>query len=90
MAELHRRQVDRDPQPRPPRGLRAGRVQDPLAERQDQAGLVGLGDEVLGIEQAALGMQPADQRLDPHDGPRRGIDLRLVDQLETRPPPGRA
>ena len=82
MAELQRRQVDRDPQPRPPRGLRASRVQDPLAERQDQAGLVGLGDEVLGIEQAALGVQPADQRLDPHDGPRRGVDLRLVDQLK--------
>ena len=53
-------------------------AQDPLAERQDQAGLLGEADEVGRRDQPALRMAPADQRLDAADGQAVGRDDRLV------------
>ena len=61
----------------------AGFAQHPAADRDDQAGLLGEGDEVARADEPALGVLPAQQRLDaaitrpseqPHD--------RLVVQLE--------
>ena len=89
VAQLHRREVDRHGQllaslP-PDSGLPAGLAQHPLAERPDQA--VGLGgrDELTGQHQPALGMVPADQRLDTGEAPGRELELRLVVQHELAP-----
>jgi hypothetical protein len=81
LAELARADIDRDAQVRrlrvvrPGRQLLAGGGQRPLAEFHDQAGLLGLADELRRIHHAALRMLPAHQRLHPgeaavgtHDG----------------------
>ena len=47
--------------------LAARLVEHPRADRHDEAGLLGDGDEVAGAEQAALGVLPAQQRLDARD-----------------------
>ena len=39
----------------------------PVAERHDEAGLLGDGDEGRRLEEAALRMVPADQRLEAHE-----------------------
>ena len=85
--ELARRHVDREPEVRqtrlaPRAVLQAGGAQHPQAERLDQAVLLGERHEVVGQDEAELGMAPADQRLEPHDLPAVERDLRLVDQLE--------
>src|ERR1700754_557426 len=48
-----------------PRGrLPARGAEDPLAERDDEVALLGDRDELARAEQPALGMLPADERLD--------------------------
>ena len=65
--------------------LGAGLLQHPLAQRHDQAVLLGQRDELRGEQQAQLRMAPAHQRLgaDRRAGP--GIHDRLVVELELLP-----
>jgi hypothetical protein len=47
--------------------MRAGGAQHPFAERQDEAGLLGQRNEVERRDHAALGVVPAQQRLEAGD-----------------------
>src|SRR6185295_19044689 len=61
-----------------PRGDLAQRgVEDVLGELAHDAGLLGERDERAGAEQAALGMHPADERLDVVDAAAVEVELRL-------------
>ena len=60
------------------RRLAAGLAEDPAADRQDRAVLLGDLDELVGHDQAALGMLPADERLDAGEPAGREVDDRLV------------
>ncbi|MNE42551.1 hypothetical protein D3C80_1366810 [compost metagenome] len=83
MAQLHRRQVDRDlVRLGPTGGLLAGLTQDPLADRQDQARLLGHRDEVRRRDVTAVLVLPAQQDLIARRlaGLNRGLDL--IVQLE--------
>ena len=48
------------------------------ADRHDQAAVLGDGDELGGVEQAALGVLPAHERLDAGDLAGAQADHRLV------------
>ena len=50
-------------------GLAAGLAQHPAPDRDDQARLLGERDELVRADQAALGVLPAQQRLDARDAP---------------------
>ena len=64
MPELDRRKIDRDPQrARPRRSLAAGLAQDPFADRNDQAALLGERNECPGGHHAARRIAPANERL---------------------------
>ena len=67
----------------PQRGLAGGLAQDPAAQRDDQAGLLGQRDELARAEEAARRVLPADQRLEAGDAAEVEVDDRLVvqDQL---------
>src|SRR5215203_4983134 len=60
----------------------AGPPQHPLAERDDEAELLGDGDEPRRADEALLGMRPAHQRLEPDDGQAVGREDRLVMEAE--------
>ena len=62
--------------------LAAALAQDPAADRHDQAGLLGERDEAVRLQQAALGVLPAQQRLEPADHTVLEAHHRLVVQLE--------
>ena len=68
LHELGRREVDGQPQAAvvalPLLHLGRRRAQDPGPDREDQAGEVGLRQEVLREHQPELGVLPAQQRLD--------------------------
>ena len=90
LLELAPGQVDREAQARearlvPGAHLRAGGAQHEAPELQDQAGLLGQRDELGGRDQAEVGVEPADQRLDADDRAIVQAHLRLVvdDQLGT-------
>ena len=59
-------------------------AQHPLAEGQDQARLLGHGDERDRRQEALLRMLPAHERLEAHDPARRDADERLVVQQRAR------
>ncbi|HZX26955.1 MAG TPA: hypothetical protein VFF16_07810 [Telluria sp.] len=61
--------------------LEAGRLQDPVADRQDQVGFLGQRNEVGRRHEAAFGMMPAQQHFGAHDraGPH---DLGLEEDLQ--------
>jgi len=87
LPELHRRQVDGDGQRRealvlPGAILPAGFEQHPRADRANQAALLGEGNEFVGLDPAAVGLRPADQRLDARDRAVVDAHLRLVVQAE--------
>ena len=63
-------------------GLGAGLPQHPLAERHDQPGLLGERNELGRRDHAALGMVPAQQRLEAADLVALEVDERLVVELE--------
>ena len=65
-----------------PAAFAAALAQDPAADRHDQAGLLGQRDELVGADHAALGVVPAQQRLDAADRPVLQADDRLVEELE--------
>src|SRR5439155_2146006 len=74
----------------PAGGLRTGLAQDVLAEREDEAGRLGDGDEAVRRHEPAPRGVPAEQRLDPDDVAVLEVDLGLVMQreliaLETEP-----
>ena len=62
--------------------LAARVAQHARAERLDHAGLLGDRDELVGPDHAALGIAPAQQRLDAARAARLHLDLRLVDEEE--------
>ena len=62
--------------------LAAGLAQDPAADRDDQARLLGERDEGVGADHAALGVMPAQQRLDAGDAAVAEAHDRLVVELE--------
>ena len=83
VPELDRRQVDGDLDAvRPGRRLDAGAVQDPFAERDDHAGLLGDRDEHRGRHFSAHRMFPAHQRLAGRHPAGAQVDQRLVVQPE--------
>src|SRR6185437_1459673 len=61
-------------------GLLAGLLQDPLAERQNEAALFGCGDELLRTEKAAVRVTPAEQRFNTDEFAGAAGDLRLVEE----------
>ena len=62
--------------------LREGGVQDVAGERADQPGVLGERDELVGKDQAALGVLPAHQGLGADDLAGADADLGLVVQDE--------
>ena len=60
----------------------AGLLEHPAPDRQDQVGLLGDGDELRGRDEPALGMAPADERLEAAQLAARQADQRLQVQLE--------
>src|SRR5207245_6822157 len=83
VAELDRRDVDRDLEVRRP----AARVLHRLlhdAHRQgaDQAGGFGDLDEMLGLEETALGRTPAGERLETDELAALEVDQRLEERHE--------
>ena len=72
------------PRGAPVGGLAAGLVEHPVADRDDQAGLLGDRDEARGADQAARRVLPAQQRLDADDAAVSRARPRLVEQLAAR------
>ena len=62
--------------------LAAGFIQYPFAQRQDQAGFLGDGDEFGWRHQAHARVAPAYQRLEPDDAAAPAVELGLVMQFE--------
>ena len=66
----------------PGRDLCTRRAQDPLADLDDEPGLLGDGDELVGRQDAELRMPPAQQRFRAGDPAGGDLDLGLVEQHE--------
>ena len=81
-AELQRRDVDGDGQARPVAAVEAGAAQHPLAELDDEAGVLGDRNELRRRDLADGRMGPARQRLDADHVVAAGIDDRLIGGLE--------
>ena len=64
------------------RAWQAGLPQHPLADARDQPGLLGQPQELARLDHAALGVVPADQRLEADDLAAAQVDLRLVEEPE--------
>src|SRR5208282_5857145 len=62
--------------------LRAGGFDDPFANRDDQASLLGKRNETAGRQQAEIGMSPTQQCLDAHDTAVAEVLLWLVVQQQ--------
>nr|WP_281533998.1 hypothetical protein [Cryobacterium breve] len=79
-----RREVDRDRKPLaanvPHRGLVECEFQDALRQCLHQAGVLDEFEEVARVEQAAFGMVPAHESLDPAHLPAGEVDFRLIVQ----------
>ena len=82
MAELHRREIDRDLEIGPAGRVHHRVVEHPLAERGKQPGVFGDGNEVRGRHLAMHGMAPAEQRLQADDLAGVAGDDRLIVQAE--------
>ena len=81
-AELQRRNVDRNRDPRPRQAVDAGPPQHLGAEFDNEAGVLGDRDEFGRRDEAAGRMQPARQRLDADHLVAAGVEDRLVEHLE--------
>ena len=82
-AELVRRDVDRHPQraaedPLDRRDVATRLAQDPAAELDDHAAVLGDRDEAVGWDLAELRVRPPGQRLDADDPAGADVDLGLV------------
>jgi hypothetical protein len=83
LAELARRQVDRQRHRRCPRlQVGAGAPQDPLADRHDQPGLFQHRNEFDRRHDAAIAPMPAQQRLRGARQAAVQVDLGLIDERE--------
>jgi len=83
LLQLSRRNIDGNAKPReaglmPLFSLRAGHMQNPPAEWNNEPGLFRQQDEVGGRQQSQLRMFPANQRLSTNNISRFDIYLRLV------------
>ena len=67
---------------RPPGGLGAGPVDDPVADVDDEAGVLGDLDEALGGEHLPGRLTPPQEGLDRHDRAALEVDLGLVPELQ--------
>ena len=81
-AELQRRDVDRNRDPRPCHAVEAGPPQHLGAELDDEPGMLGDRDEFGRRDEAARRVRPARQRLDADDLVAAGVEDRLVEHLE--------
>src|SRR5579863_311190 len=86
-TQFHRGNIDSNAHRRqalelPSLGLAACFAQRPIADGHNQAGLLRNGDEPRRLDQAALWMTPADERLDPGNRMRPQIYLWLIMQHE--------
>ena len=59
-----------------------GGAQHPVADLDDEAGLLRHREEFAGAAEAAIGHAPANQRFDQRHVERLGVDQRLIEQLE--------
>ena len=83
LRQLRYRQIDRNLHfLRPAHRVAAGLAQHPVAQRHHQADVFGQGQELGGVEQAALRMAPAQQRFEAGDAALQQVDQRLVVQFE--------
>ncbi|MCY1357833.1 hypothetical protein D9M69_443410 [compost metagenome] len=87
VLELAERQVDRhvhgrQAAPAQPLHVAQGAGHHPVAERHDQAALLGQRDEFVGTEQAAFAVPPAHQRLEADDAPVGQAQPGLVVQFQ--------
>src|SRR6185295_1898330 len=86
--ELAGREVDAYPEVRPIQAdlpvasLAAGLAEDPAADRDDVAGLLGEVDPFAGHEDGPVRRLPADEGLDSDDCGRAEVDDRLVVEAE--------
>src|ERR1700743_1079515 len=81
--KLRSRDIDRELHlAGPGGGLLEGLMYPPIAERRDQPDLFGDRDELVGWHHAALGMLPAQQRLEAADAVLIEVVERLVVQRE--------
>ena len=89
MLELHRRHIHRHrdgmTELLPRARLLARLAQHPGADRQDQPGVLGHRDELVGLVQLAPVHMPAQQGLGADDAAVAGIDLGLVVKRELLP-----
>ena len=67
---------------RQPAGFGEGRANDPVSDPCDQAIIFRMLDELAGIDQAALWMNPAQQGFAANHFMRMRINLRLEVELE--------
>ena len=77
-AELQRGDVDRDRDPRPRLAVETGAAQHPFAEVDDQARVLGDGDELSGRNLAADRVRPAAERFHRDDRLAAVVDDGLV------------
>ena len=86
LAHLRGRQIDRDAHLQalvePDARLAAGVIDDPLADAANQAEALGNRNEHCWRHHAASRVLPAQQRLSRGDLACRGVDFRLVVELE--------
>mmetsp|Transcript_7594 Transcript_7594/g.12525 ORF Transcript_7594/g.12525 Transcript_7594/m.12525 type:complete len:204 (-) Transcript_7594:22-633(-) len=87
VAELRHRHIDSHPEVGVAQGLQplelmAGGAQDELADRDDEAALLGQGDELVGRDIASIIGAPAQQGLGADHAAADQLDLRLVDDEE--------
>ena len=76
---------------RAPRGeLAQGEVDDVQRDGADERGLLDQRDELQRCDHAALGVAPAQERLDAVDAPAREVELGLVEEHELATFEGRA
>ncbi len=66
----------------PPDHRPARLAHHPAAQGNDEPGLLGEGDELVGVHQSPGGVVPANQRFERHDVEGAQRDYGLVAQLE--------
>src|SRR5687767_14703272 len=66
-------------------GLPTGFVDDPATDGDDKAAVLSGGHELSRVEQSAVRMAPANERLDPDGEASFQMHLRLIEQLEFSP-----
>src|SRR5205823_3569417 len=81
-AELQRRDIDRDGQPRPIAAIETGAAQDKFAERHDQAGMFGDRNKARWRNFTMDGVDPARERFNADQALAARIDDRLINDVQ--------